>query len=161
MIQFIKFGSELEYLPIKTNGKKNYVHLREGVNAGFPSPAEDFLNDRISLDELYLSKIESTFVNRVKGLSMYPDYLENDILILRSDYEPQHGDDVVVSINSSEYTLKRYDKINSKLVALNPEYANSVIINENDEVVILGVVDALVKDIKNRKSFFRVTCLST
>lgn len=151
MIQFIKFGSELEYLPIKTNGKKHYVHLREGVNAGFPSPAEDFLNDRISLDELYLSKIESTFVNRVKGLSMYPDYHENDILILRSDYEPQHGDDVVVSINSSEYTLKRYDKINSKLVALNPEYANSVQVNENDEVVILGVVDALVRDIKKRR----------
>jgi len=151
MIQFIKFGSELEYLPINTNGKKHYVQLREGVNAGFPSPAEDFLNDRISLDELYLSKIESTFVNRIKGLSMYPDYHENDILILRSDYEPQHGDDVVVSINSSEYTLKRYDKINSKLVALNPEYANSAIINENDEVVILGVVDALVRDIKKRR----------
>ena len=151
MIQFIKFGNELEYLPINTNGKKHYVQLREGVNAGFPSPAEDFLNDRISLDELYLSKIESTFVNRVKGLSMYPDYQENDILILRSDYEPQHGNDVVVSINSSEYTLKRYDKINSKLVALNPEYAKSVQINESDEVVILGVVDALVRDIKKRR----------
>lgn len=151
MINFIKFDSELEYLPINTDGKKHYVQLREGVNAGFPSPAEDFLNDRISLDELYLSKIESTFVNRVKGLSMFPDYLENDVLILRSDYEPQHGDDVVVSINSSEYTLKRYDKINSKLVALNPKYANSIVINEDDEVVILGVVDALVRNIKKRR----------
>lgn len=151
MIQFIKFGSELEYLPINTNGTKYYVQLREGVNAGFPSPAEDFLSDRISLDALYFSKVESTFVNRVKGLSMYPDYLENDVLILRSDYEPQHGDDVVVSINSSEYTLKRYDKINSKLIALNPEYAHSVTINEEDEVVILGVVDALVRDIKKRR----------
>lgn len=151
MINFIKFDSELEYLPINTDGKKHYVQLREGVNAGFPSPAEDFLNDRISLDELYLSKIESTFVNRVKGLSMFPDYLENDVLILRSDYEPQHGDDVVVSINSSEYTLKRYDKINSKLVALNPKYANSIVINKDDEVVILGVVDALVRNIKKRR----------
>lgn len=53
--------------------------------------------------------------------------------------------------NSSEYTLKRYDKINSKLVALNPEYTNSVIINEDDEVVILGVVDALVRNIKKRR----------
>src|SRR5690606_16128482 len=151
MMKLIKFGNELEYLPINTDGKKYYVQAREGVNAGFPSPAEDFLNDRISLDELYLSKVESTFVNRVRGLSMYPDYHDNDILILRSDYELQHGDDVVVSINSSEYTLKRYDKINSKLVALNPEYANSVKINENDEVVILGVVDALVRDIKKRR----------
>lgn len=151
MIPFIKFGSELQYLPITTNGTKYYVQIKEGVNAGFPSPAEDFLNDHISLDELYLSKVESTFVNRVKGLSMYPDYLENDILILRSDYEPQHGDDVVVSINASAYTLKRYDKINFKLVALNPKYANSVIINEGDEVVILGVVDALIRNIKKRR----------
>ena len=147
----IKFSTELEFLPINTDGKKYYVQLKEGVNAGFPSPAEDFLNDRISLDELYLSKVEATFVNRVKGLSMYPDYQENDILILRSDYEPQQGDDVVVSINSSEYTLKRYDKINSKLVALNPKYADAVTINENDEVVILGVVDALVRNIKKRR----------
>ena len=151
MKPFIKFGSELEFLPINTNGKKHYVQLRAGVNAGFPSPAEDFLNDRISLDELYLSKVEATFVNRVKGLSMYPDYQENDILILRSDYEPQHGDDVVVSINSSEYTLKRYDKINSKLVALNPKYTNAVTLTENDEVIILGVVDALVRNIKKRR----------
>lgn len=147
----IKFSTELEFLPINTDGKKYYVQLKEGVNAGFPSPAEDFLNDRISLDELYLSKVEATFINRVKGLSMYPDYHENDILILRSDYEPQQGDDVVVSINSSEYTLKRYDKINSKLVALNPKYTNAVTLTENDEVIILGVVDALVRNIKKRR----------
>ncbi len=154
MIKFIKahlFGSELEFVPIKTNGERFYVQVREGVNAGFPSPAEDFLNDRISLDALYLSKIDATFVNRVKGWSMYPDYIEDDILIIRADYEPQNGDDVVVSINSSEYTLKRYDKLNSKLVALNPEYAHSVVINEHDEVVILGVVDALIRNKKKRK----------
>lgn len=151
MIQFIKFDNELEFLPINNANNKYYVQLKEGVNAGFPSPAEDFLNDRVSLDELYLSKVESTFINRVKGLSMYPVYLENDILILRSDYEPQNGDDVVVSINSSEYTLKRYDKINSKLIALNPKYSNSVKINEEDEVIFLGVVDALVRNIKKRR----------
>lgn len=150
-MKLIKFGNELEYLPINTDGKKYYVQAREGVNAGFPSPAEDFLNDRISLDELYLSKVESTFVNRVRGLSMYPDYHDNDILILRSDYELQHGDDVVVSINSSEYTLKRLDKINSTLIALNPKYTNSIVINAEDEIVILGVVDVLIRNIKRRK----------
>lgn len=55
-MKLIKFGNELEYLPINTDGKKYYVQAREGVNAGFPSPVEDFLNDRISLDELYLLK---------------------------------------------------------------------------------------------------------
>ena len=154
MIKFIKapkFGDDLENLPINKEGEKLFVAFSGGVQAGFPSPAEDFLSDRISLDERYLSKIESTFVNRVKGLSMYPEYLENDFIVIRSDYEPQNGDDIVVSINSSEYTLKRYDKANSTLVALNPKYAKSVKVDENDEVVILGVVDALIREKKRRK----------
>ena len=154
MITFKKapyFGTELENLTIHAEGEKKYVQLSGGIRAGFPSPAEDFLSDRISLDERYLSKVESTFVNRVKGLSMYPEYLENDIIIIRSDYYPTDGDDIVVSINSSEYTLKRYDKLNNKLVALNSEYAKSVTIDESDEVVILGVVDAIVREKKRRK----------
>lgn len=154
MITFKKapyFGTELENLTIHAEGEKKYVQVCGGVCAGFPSPAEDFLSDRISLDERYLSKVESTFVNRVKGLSMYPEYLENDIIIIRSDYYPTDGDDIVVSINSSEYTLKRYDKANNRLVALNSDYAKSVTIDESDEVVILGVVDALIRDKRMKK----------
>jgi DNA polymerase V len=154
MIKFIptpKFGAELENLPICTDGEKKFVQVFGTVRAGFPSPADDFLSDRISLDERYLSKVESTFVNRVKGLSMFPEYHENDIIIIRSDYQPQDGDDIVVSINSSEYTLKRYDKLNTTLRAINPDYANSVVITEGDEVVILGVVDALIREKKSRR----------
>lgn len=153
MINFKKapyFGTELENLTIHSDGEKKYVQILGGVRAGFPSPAEDFLSDCISLDERYLSKIESTFLNLVKGRSMYPEYLENDIIIIRSDYYPIDGDDIVVSINSSEYTLKRYDKPNNRLVALNSDYAKSVTIDESDEVVILGVVDALIRDKKKR-----------
>src|SRR5690606_6164870 len=86
MINFKKapyFGTELENLTIHSDGEKKYVQILGGVRAGFPSPAEDFLSDRISLDERYLSKIESTFLNLVKGRSMYPEYQENDIIILR------------------------------------------------------------------------------
>ena len=103
MIKFIKapkFGTELENLPILVDGDKKYVQVYGGVKAGFPSPAEDFLADRISLDERYLNKVASTFVNRVRGLSMYPEYQENDIIVIRSDYTPQNGDDIVVSINA-------------------------------------------------------------
>ena len=39
--------------------------------------------------------------------SMYPEYLENDIIIIRSDYYPTDGDDIVVSINSSEILVKQ------------------------------------------------------
>lgn len=140
------FSSELEQLAIELSSNNIYIPLQGAIQAGFPSPAEDFLLDCISLDERYLSKIESTFVNRVKGRSMYPDYLENDILIIRSDYEPQHHDDIVVSVNASEYTLKRYDKHNQKLIALNADYSKSIQLSEGDEVIILGVVDTLIRE---------------
>ena len=153
MINFIKvpkFGDELENLSINKEWQKYFAEFHGGVRAGFPSPAEDFLSDRVSLDERFLSKIESTFVNRVRGLSMYPEYLDGDLIIIRSDYEAQNGDDIVVSINASDYTLKRYDKKNSTLMALNPKYSESVKIEENDEVVILGVVDTIIREKKKR-----------
>lgn len=154
MIKFIKapkFGEDLENLPIDSEARKQYAQYLGGIHAGFPSPAEDFLSDRVSLDERYLSKTASTFLNKVRSLSMFPEYQIDDIIIVRSDYDPSDGDDIVVSINSSEYTLKRYDKNRGMLLALNTEYANSVKIEENDEVVILGVVDALIREKKKRK----------
>lgn len=154
MIRFIKapkFGEDLENLPIDGEARKHYAQYLGGIHAGFPSPAEDYLSDRVSLDERYLSKTASTFLNKVRSLSMFPEYQIDDIIIVRSDYDPSDGDDIVVSINSSEYTLKRYDKNRGMLLALNTEYANSVKIEENDEVVILGVVDALIREKKKRK----------
>lgn len=154
MIKFIKtpvFGKELENIPVNGEGQKYLVKYLGGVQAGFPSPAEDFLADTMSLDERYLSKKESTFINKVKSLSMFPEYQIGDFIILRSDYEPQHEDDVVVSINNSEYTLKRFDKSKNMLIALNTEYSNSVKIDDGDEVIILGVVDALVREKKKRR----------
>lgn len=117
----------------------------------FPSPAEDFLSDRVSLDERYLAKKESTFLNKVRSLSMFPEYQVGDYIIVRSDYIPQDNDDVVVSINNSEYTLKRFNKEKNMLIALNSEYSNSVKIDDNDEVIILGVVDALIREKKKRR----------
>lgn len=154
MIKFIKapvFGEELENIPVNREGQKYLVSYLGGIQAGFPSPAEDFISDRVSLDERYLFKKESTFINKVQSLSMFPEYQIGDYIIVRSDYEPQDGDDIVVSINNSEYTLKRFDKNRNTLVALNSEYSNSIKIEENDEVVILGVVDALVREKKKRR----------
>lgn len=142
------FSPELEPLAPDSDSPKIDAPLYGNIQAGFPSPADDFLMERISLDERYLSKTASTFINRVKGHSMYPDYLENDILIIRSDYDPQHQDDIVVSVNASDYTLKRYDKHNQMLVALNPDYSNSIQLSEGDEVIILGVVDTLIRERK-------------
>ncbi|WP_298776369.1 LexA family transcriptional regulator, partial [uncultured Empedobacter sp.] len=104
----------------------------------------------ISLDERYLTHPESTFLIVVGGDSMYPIYQKNDILVIRTDLIPLHNDDIIVSVNHDDYTLKRFDKVNNKLVALNASYKNCVQIQESDEVIILGVVGVLVREKSNR-----------
>lgn len=124
MVKFIKapkFSDELINIPIKTDGEKHYVPYFGGVSARFPLPASDFVQDRISLDELLLQHPEVTYLNIVAGDSMYPEYMLGDLLIIRSDLEPQHLDDIIVSVNNSEYTFKRYDAVHKQLVALNPK----------------------------------------
>ena len=73
---------ELNLFVINTDGEKKYIPNFGHVNAGFPSPAEDFVDDRISLDERYLTHPESTFLIVVGGDSMYPVYQKNDILVV-------------------------------------------------------------------------------
>lgn len=141
---------ELNLFVINTDGEKKYIPNFGHVNAGFPSPAEDFVDDRISLDGRYLTHPESTFLIVVGGDSMYPVYQKNDILVIRTDLIPLHHDDIIVSVNNEDYTLKRFDKINNKLIAINLNYKDCVQIHENDEVVILGVVGVLVREITNR-----------
>ena len=141
---------ELNLFVINTDGEKKYIPNFGHVNAGFPSPAEDFVDDRISLDGRYSTHPESTFLIVVGGDSMYPVYQKNDILVIRTDLIPLHHDDSIVAVNNEDYTLKRFDKINNKLIAINPNYKDCVQIHENDEVVILGVVGVLVREKTNR-----------
>ncbi|MGV0830520.1 LexA family protein [Empedobacter brevis] len=141
---------ELRVYEINTEGKKYYISNFGFVNAGFPSPAEDFVDDRISLDERYLTHPESTFLIVVGGDSMYPVYQKNDVLVIRTDLLPLHHDDIIVSVNNDDYTLKRFDKVNNKLIALNENYKNSVQIEEGDEIIILGVVGVLIREKTNR-----------
>lgn len=138
--------NELIPLAIERDGNVYFVRHHGDIAAGFPSPAEDFIQDRISLDAHYLAKVESTFINRIAGDSMFPDYEIGDLIIVRSDLEPRHEDDIVVAINGSAYTLKRYDLKNNQLRSVNPIYKNILQLSENDTVLILGVVTSLIRE---------------
>lgn len=148
LIQNIQISSELEMLQLESEGTRFYVNYYGNVSAGFPSPAEDFQQERISLDERYLSKPESTFVTRVGGMSMHPTYQIGDILINRSDFELRDGDDAVVSINNSEFTLKRWNESAKTFVALNRDYEGSFKVSDDDVVVCLGIVTTLIRENK-------------
>jgi len=138
-------SSELKLIPNSGEGKKIYVKYLGGVQAGFPSPAEDVFTKELSLDERYFYKPESTFIVEVSSLSMFPEYRMGDKLILRSDIELRNGYDVVVSINSCDYTLKRWDEENRVFKSLNPKYPD-LTFDEEDTVIMMGIVGAQIRD---------------
>ncbi|MGB6083121.1 LexA family protein [Moheibacter sp.] len=138
---------ELEYISLKINEEKNYVSFfGEEIQAGFPSPAEDFVEQKLSLDERYLSHPDSTFLVRVKGSSMFPTLLEGDILVVRTDLDAVHHKIAIVSLNNAAFTVKRLDLKNKKLIPDNQKF-QSIPITENDNLRVLGLVTAVFRDL--------------
>lgn len=136
---------DFDILDIKQDGEKFYVQYHKSVENGFPSPAEDFAGEKISLDERYLSKIESTYVVRAKGMSNAQAILPGDILIIRSDLQINDGELGVFSFNNSKFTTKILDSKNNCLRPVNKDF-ESIQVSEEDVVITMGKVDALVRE---------------
>ncbi|MCT2410063.1 S24 family peptidase, partial [Chryseobacterium antibioticum] len=100
----------------------------------------------------YLSKPESTYFAKAKGISNYPTIHEGDILIIRADLSVDDGDLGVVSFNNSKYTTKRLDLKNKKLVPDNPDFPE-IIVSEEDIVIVMGRVFAIVREDLTKKIF--------
>ncbi len=117
----------------------------ESVPAGFPSPAEDFVEEKLNLDKYLIKNPPSTFFVRVAGDSMtgagiYPD----DILIVDRSLEPKNKD-VIIALLEGEFTVKRFVKHNGKCY-LKPENAayKAVEIPQDRTFMIWGVVTNVI-----------------
>lgn len=111
------------------------------ISAGFPSPADDDLEDRLDLNELLIKHPSATFFLRVSGNSMIDAGIHpNDILIVDRSLEPTNGRIVIASVNG-ELTVKRliYEKNKVQLVAENKKYS-PIDITEEVDFRIWGVV---------------------
>ena len=146
IIKVPKLGDELENLKYEISEEKILVNYFGGVQAGFPSPAEDFVEQKLSLDEKYISNPNNTYLIRVRGNSMYPTLQVGDILIVKSDLDLKDNKIAIVSINNTDYTVKRFSKRKKILVADNSEYPN-IEIKEDDTILCLGVVQNLIRDL--------------
>ncbi len=116
------------------------------VHAGFPSPAEDFLEGALDLNSLVIRHPEATFFARVEGDSMQGEGIaEGDILVVDKAVEPFDGC-LAVAYVDGEFTLKRVrmeaDRI--LLVPANPRYP-TIEIAAGQEFAVWGVVQWVVK----------------
>lgn len=146
LIKIPKLGNELENLPYEIKENKILVNYFGGVQAGFPSPAEDFVEHKLSLDEKYITNPNNTFLIRVRGNSMFPTLQKNDILIVKSDLDLKDNAIAIISINNTDYTVKRFNKKEQVFVADNDAYPN-IEIKEEDTVLCLGIVKNLIRDL--------------
>lgn len=110
------------------------------VQAGFPSPAEDYMVEEIDLNQLFLTPRESSFGFRVQGESMIEAGIHpGDVLIVNTEVERRPGEVVVATINN-EWVVKKLGFFENRLSLLpcNPHYA-PVVVHDFDDVKIFGV----------------------
>lgn len=115
------------------------LNLYSSVKAGFPSPADDFLERKLDLNNYLVPHPAATFLIRVSGDSMVgAGIFDNDILVVDRSLDAISGD-VVVAVIENDFTVKRLVRKNGFycLVPENPKY-NEVKLNKLSE--IWGVV---------------------
>ena len=115
------------------------------VAAGFPSPADDYLEEKIDLNRYLVKHPASTFLVRASGESMinigiFPD----DILIVDRSLKAENGKVVIAAIDG-ELTVKRYRKKGNKITleAENDSY-KSIKYNQEGESYIWGIVTSVI-----------------
>ena len=90
------------------------------INAGFPSPANDFSEDSIDLNKYLIKNPSTTFLMRAKGFSLKNIGIDDgDLLIIDKSIEPKNGLKTACVIDG-EFTLKKL-MVKSKELCLMPE----------------------------------------
>jgi DNA polymerase V len=115
------------------------------VSAGFPSPADDYIEKTLDLNELLVQKPAATFFARAQGNSMTgAGIFPNDILVVDRSIEPVSGKVVICAVDG-ELTVKRLimEAGQWKLRAENTDYPD-IIIYEEIDMVIWGVVTNVI-----------------
>lgn len=131
--------------------EKNCYRLpfyQHSVSAGFPSPADDAIEEKIDLNTLLIKHPAATFFLKVSGSSMiHAGIHDGDILIVDRSLKPSHGKIVIASVNG-ELTVKRLH-IDGKRTFLVPENENypTIEILEDFELHFFGVVTNVIHQV--------------
>jgi DNA polymerase V len=117
-----------------------------GISAGFPSPADDFIELSIDLNKHLIKHKDTTFFAKVKGHSMKNvGIFDGDLLVIDKSLEPQDGKIAICQIDG-EFTIKRIKKEENVfwLIAENEDYKPIKVTPEND-FIIWGIVTNSIK----------------
>ena len=140
--------SNIKFFIPDTESTLESILISSGISAGFPSPAGDFKQDRISLDKELIKNKEATFFARVSGQSMVGAGLDNnDLLVIDRSLEPTNNK-IAVCLIDGEFTVKRLKVENGRLW-LKPENLDykPIEITEEHQFIIWGIVTNVIKKV--------------
>lgn len=129
--------------------KKNHVKelplFQATISAGFPSPADDYIDKSLDINELLIKHPAATFFVKVSGDSMVKAGIQSgDLLVVDRSLEPTDKK-IVIAVINGELTVKRIRKMKGELFLV-PENENypSIEISEFADFEIWGVVTAVI-----------------
>lgn len=146
---FIRMDTPSPQLTVRaadTSTEREIPVAQSGVSAGFPSPAEHFLEPPLDLNRALIRNPSSTFFARVTGESMRDDGIDDgDLLVVDKSLEPHDGC-VAVCFLDGEFTLKRVRRDGQRLllVPANKRYRPIEVSRESD-FAVWGVVTYVIK----------------
>lgn len=120
--------------------------IPDGVSAGFPSPAADFMENNIDLNKELSENPLATFYIKVKGNSMMDAGIhDKDVLVVDRSLEPQNNK-IAVCFIDGEFTVKRI-QLEKDCLYLLPENANytPIKVTEENQLIIWGIVTYVIK----------------
>lgn len=135
-----------DFFTPNTTSKLALYLAENGVSAGFPSPADDFLDISIDLNQALIKNKSSTFFARVKGVSMKNAGIDDgDLLIIDKSLAPTNGK-IAVCFIDGEFTVKRIkiERDHVWLIAENKDYKPILVTSDND-FIIWGIVTTVIK----------------
>lgn len=141
---------KIDIVPVSNATELSIPFIENTISAGFPSPAEDYLESGIDLNKELIHHPSTTFFGRVKGDSMSgAGILEGDILVIDKSIDAK-DDDIAVCFIDGEFTLKRIKKDKNAvwLVPANDKYKPIKVTADND-FLIWGIVTSIVRKIRH------------
>ncbi len=118
------------------------------VSAGFPSPAEDYIEKKLDLNEYLIKHPAATFFVKVDGSSMVNAGINHgDILIVDRAVEPSDRK-IVIAVINGEMTVKRIGKREGRLYLMpENEDFDPLEITEDSEFQVWGVVTSVIHQV--------------
>ncbi len=147
-LHYLRSSHPIDFYTADTATDLSLPYVNEGIAAGFPSPAQDYMDLTLDLNKELIKHPAATFYGRVKGLSMKDAGIDDgDILVIDRSLEYRNNMTAVCFIDG-EFTVKKLKLENGQVFLMPANDAFKPIgITEANEFIVWGIVTYVIKKV--------------